>query len=113
MNLSNVVQNGSLWLLLACGLLFVGVVIGTFTKRGSGISSHPYTKSDGGELASDLPPELLGDADVEPGVWTPPAPAPPESPDRMSSRPSLGSAVKARADAARRVLVRRLRHAKS
>jgi hypothetical protein len=101
MNLSNVVQNGSLWLLLACGLLFLGVVIGTFTKRGSGISSHPYTKSDGGELASDEPPEVLGYTDVEPELWTPPAPARPESPERASSRRS------------RRALVSRFRRAKS
>ena len=60
-------HNGSLWLLLACLIVFAGVVVGVMTNSGSGISSHPYNSPyDGGELASDLPPESIGRAEIEP-----------------------------------------------
>jgi hypothetical protein len=63
-------NDGSPWLLLVCLLLFIGVVLGLYTEAGSGISNHPYTSPhDGGELASDLPPESLGRAAVEPILW--------------------------------------------
>jgi hypothetical protein len=68
-------HDGSPWLLLACLTLFAGVVIGLFTEQGSGIASHPFTKpSTGGALASDLPPESIGRAGLEPTLWGHPRP---------------------------------------
>jgi hypothetical protein len=51
MTVSDMFHGGSLWLLLVCVLLVAGVVIGLFTRRGSGIDVHPYAKtSDADEL---------------------------------------------------------------
>ena len=70
MNLSEALQNGSPWVVLVCVLMFVGVAVALFTERGSGITRHPYTKAaDGGALASDLPAEALGRAELEPLLW--------------------------------------------
>jgi len=67
MNLTEVLHDGSPWLVLVCVLMFAGIVIGLFTDRGSGIGSHPFTKAGtGGQLASDLPPESLGRPEFEP-----------------------------------------------
>jgi hypothetical protein len=67
---SSVLNNGSLWLLLACLLVLAGVVIGLFTRRGSEIGEHPYSKPElGGELGSDLPPESIGRPEFEPVLW--------------------------------------------
>ncbi len=61
MTLYHMLHDGSVWLLIACFTMVVGVVVGLYTEAGSGIASHPYTRaSNGGELASDLPPESLG-----------------------------------------------------
>ena len=61
MFLHNALHDGSLWLLLACFVIFAGTVIGLFTDKGSGISHHPYSKPEfGGQLASDLPAEAIG-----------------------------------------------------
>lgn len=66
MNLSEVLHDGSPWLVLVCLLMFAGIVIGLFTERGSGIGSHPFTKAGtGGQLASDLPAESLGRPEFE------------------------------------------------
>ena len=63
-------HDGSLWFLLACLAILAGTVIGLFTEKGSGISHHPYSKRAlGGELASDLPPESIGRAELEPRLW--------------------------------------------
>jgi hypothetical protein len=62
-----VFHDGSGWFLLACLAIFVGVVYGLFTDKGSGIAHHPYARPGlGGELASDLPPESLGRVELEP-----------------------------------------------
>jgi hypothetical protein len=72
--------DGSPWLLLVCLLMFIGVVIGLYTEQGSGIAHHPYTSPhDGGELGSDLPPESLGRAALEPTLWGHHAPGDPPS----------------------------------
>ncbi|MEY2532206.1 MAG: hypothetical protein QOF29_116 [bacterium] len=64
---ANVLHNGSLWLILACFGVFVGVVAGLFTRLGSEITAHPYSKPDGsGELGSDMPPESIGREEIEP-----------------------------------------------
>jgi hypothetical protein len=63
-------HDGSLLFVLACLVLLAGVVVGLFTKAGSGISHHPYTRPDlGGQLAADLPPESIGRAELEPRLW--------------------------------------------
>jgi hypothetical protein len=63
-------NDGSLWLLLVCVLMFIGVVIGCYTEGGSGIARHPYDSPHGaGELASDMPPESIGRAQLEPLLW--------------------------------------------
>ena len=70
MNLSEALHDGSPWVVLVCVLMLVGVVIALFTERGSGITRHPYTKAaSGGALASDLPEEALGRAELEPLLW--------------------------------------------
>src|SRR4051812_32673596 len=75
MNAHDSLHDGSLWFLLACLAILVGVVVGLFTERGSGISHHPYTKPElGGELAADLPPESIGRAELEHWLWRRPAP---------------------------------------
>jgi hypothetical protein len=41
------------------------------TVADSGIDRHPYARTaDGGELASDLPPESIGRPELEPLLWT-------------------------------------------
>jgi hypothetical protein len=45
MYLHTALHDGSLWLLLDCLVIFVGVVIGLFTEKGSAISHHPYSRS--------------------------------------------------------------------
>jgi hypothetical protein len=68
--LDHALHDGSPWVLLACLVIFAGVVVGLFTERGSGISYHPYTRPElGGQLASDLPPESIGRAELEPLLW--------------------------------------------
>ena len=70
MYLTHALHDGSLWLLLACFTMLAGVIVGLFTRAGSGIDSHPYTKADlGGALASDLPPESIGRPELEPTLW--------------------------------------------
>ncbi len=44
MYIHNALHDGSLWLLLACLVIFAGTVIGLFTEQGLGISHHPYSR---------------------------------------------------------------------
>jgi hypothetical protein len=68
--LSSALNNGSPYLILACIVVFAGVVVGFYSRRGSGIDAHPYTKSEqGGELGSDMPPESIGRPEMEPLLW--------------------------------------------
>ena len=70
MTLTHMLHDGSGWLLLASLAMVVGVIVGLYTEAGSGIASHPYTRANGsGELASDLPPESIGRAEIEPLLW--------------------------------------------
>lgn len=70
MYLHQALHDGSLWFLGACLAILGGVVIGLFTRSGSGISHHPYSRPEmGGQLAADLPPEALGRAELEPRLW--------------------------------------------
>ena len=62
--LTTAIHDGSPWLILACVMVFAGVVIGLYTRSGSELSSHPYTK--GGELGADPPPETTGREELEP-----------------------------------------------
>ena len=48
--LTTALLDGSGWVILACLTLFVGVVVGLYTRSGSEISSHPYAQ--GGDLWS-------------------------------------------------------------
>jgi hypothetical protein len=67
---STSLSDGSLWIVLVCLVLVAGVVIGLYTRLGSGISSHPYSKVHGsGELGTDLPDESIGRAELEPLLW--------------------------------------------
>ena len=62
-------HDGSLWLVFVCLVLFAGVVIGFYTRAGSGVDSHPYAKGgDGSELGTDMPPET-GREELEPILW--------------------------------------------
>jgi hypothetical protein len=68
--LHQMLHDGSLWFLVGCLAICAGVAIGLFTRNGSGISHHPYTRPDlGGQLAADLPPESIGRAELEPRLW--------------------------------------------
>ena len=65
--LSSALNNGSLWAILACLVVFAGVVLGMYTRSGSEISSHPYAKGgDGGELGTDPPSGASGREELEP-----------------------------------------------
>jgi hypothetical protein len=56
--LTMALHDGSLWVLLACLVVFVGVAVGLFTRTGSGIDVHPYERSgDGVGVATDMPAE--------------------------------------------------------
>jgi hypothetical protein len=64
--LDTALHDGSPWLVFACLALFVGVVVGLYTRTGSGISSHPYEQADGGgELGTDMPSEATGREELE------------------------------------------------
>ena len=63
--LDTALHDGSSWLILACLVLFAGVV-GLYTRTGSGINPHPYEKAgDGGDLGTDMPPEATGREELE------------------------------------------------
>lgn len=63
-------HDGSVWLILACLAVFVGVVVGLYTRSGSEISAHPYAKGgDGGDLGTDMPAEMTGREEIEPRLW--------------------------------------------
>jgi hypothetical protein len=57
--LTTALHNGSLWLVLACFVLFVGVGVGVYTRTGSGISAHPYA------TGGDMPVEATGREEME------------------------------------------------
>jgi len=81
MYLHQALHNGSPVFMLVILVLLVALVMSQ-TMRGSGIARHPYTKPyDGGELASDLPPESIGRPEAEPLLTHRPM-----SPDRRSPR---------------------------
>ena len=66
MYLHQALHNGSPEFMFAVLVLLVALVMSQ-TVRGSGIAQHPYAKPyDGGELASDLPPESIGRPELEP-----------------------------------------------
>jgi hypothetical protein len=63
-------HDGSPWLLLACAMIFAGVVVGLFSRGGSEITEHPYSNPElGGAMGSDLPPESIGRPEFEPTLW--------------------------------------------
>ena len=67
MYLAHALHDGSLWIVGACLVVLAGVVVGLFTRAGSEITSHPYTRpGSGGPLAADLPAEETGRAELEP-----------------------------------------------
>lgn len=65
MFLQTALHNGSPEFVFAVLMLLTALVMSE-TSRGSGIARHPYGKPDGGELASDLPPESIGRPEIEP-----------------------------------------------
>jgi hypothetical protein len=68
--LTHALHDGSVWLVVACMAVLVGVVIGLYTRSGSEISSHPYAKGrDGGDLGTDMPSEATGREQLEPVLW--------------------------------------------
>jgi len=67
---THALHNGSVWLIVACLAVLVGVVLGLYTRSGSEIASHPYAKGgDGGDLGTDMPPEATGREEMEPLLW--------------------------------------------
>ena len=68
--LDTALHDGSPWFMLACLVVFVGVVVGLYTRTGSGIGSHPYEKAgDGGDLGTDMPAEATGREELETILW--------------------------------------------
>jgi hypothetical protein len=62
-------QHGNPEFLFGVVALIAGLVQSQ-SMGGGAISRHPYARSsDGGELASDLPPESIGRAQLEPLLW--------------------------------------------
>jgi hypothetical protein len=57
--LDTALHDGSGWFILVCLIMLVGVAAGLYTRRGSGISSHPY------EQPTDMPPEATGREELE------------------------------------------------
>jgi hypothetical protein len=54
--LHSALHDGSAWVVFACVALFVGVVVGLYSRSGMAIDAHPYDKpADGDEIAPDLP----------------------------------------------------------
>jgi hypothetical protein len=68
--LNNALHDGTPWLALACLVIFAGVVIGFYTRTGSGINAHPYKRGgNGGDLGTDMPAEATGREELEPILW--------------------------------------------
>jgi hypothetical protein len=58
------------WLILACVVVFAGVVIGLYTRGGSEISSLPDAQDgNGGALGTDLPSGMTGREALEARLW--------------------------------------------
>ena len=69
MYVPDALQHGNPEFLLGVVALLAGLVQSQ-SVAGSGIGRHAYARaSDGGELASDLPPESIGRAELEPLLW--------------------------------------------
>jgi len=68
--LNTALHDGTPWLALTCLVMFAGVVVGFYTRTGSGINAHPYEKGgNGGELGTDMPPEATGREELEAVLW--------------------------------------------
>ena len=68
--LTTALHNGSVWLIVVCLTVFVGVVVGLYTRSGSEISTHPYAKvGDGSTVGTDMPSEATGREEIEPVLW--------------------------------------------
>ena len=52
-----------------CLFLFVGLVVGYYTQRGSGIDPHPYGKIYGGAPGAFGPGNVSGHDDREQADW--------------------------------------------
>jgi hypothetical protein len=64
--LTNALHDGSVWLIVACFAVLVGVVVGLYTRSGSEISDHPYAKvGDGSAVGTDMPSEATGREEIE------------------------------------------------
>jgi hypothetical protein len=67
--LPDVLTDGNPEFLLGIAGLLVALVQSQ-TVADSGIDRHPYARAaDGGELASDMPPESIGRPELEPLLW--------------------------------------------
>jgi hypothetical protein len=68
--LTTALHDGSVWLIVACVTVLVGVVVGLYTRSGSEISAHPYAKvGDGSAVGTDMPSEATGREEIEPVLW--------------------------------------------
>jgi hypothetical protein len=68
--LTTALHDGSMWLIVACLAVLVGVVVGLYTRTGSEISDHPYAKvGDGSAVGTDMPSEETGREEIEPVLW--------------------------------------------
>ena len=68
--LATALHDGSVWLIVACFAVLVGIVVGLYTRSGSEISDHPYAKvGDGSAVGTDMPSEETGREEIEPVLW--------------------------------------------
>ena len=59
------------WVIVGfCVFLFVGVVVGYYTERGSGITARPYTKVYGGAPGAYGPGDVSGRDHRESVSWS-------------------------------------------
>ena len=62
---------GGSWVMLGfCVFAFVGIVVGYYTERGSGITARPYTKVYGGAPGAFGPGSVSGHDDRERTDWS-------------------------------------------
>jgi hypothetical protein len=68
--LETALHDGSLWVLLACSVVFAGVVVGFYGRGVTEINPHPYEKTgDGTDLGTDMPADATGREELEAILW--------------------------------------------
>jgi hypothetical protein len=70
--LETALHDGSPWVLLACFVVFAGVVVGFYGRGAMDINPHPHPcekPGDGTDLGTDMPAEATGREELEAILW--------------------------------------------